>query len=402
MIRFSDAYTETETMAKKRANDCPLYQHGNGQWCKRIKGKLHYFGTDKDKALEKWADERDYLLAGRVPPKKDASPALSELGNLFVARCRERVSAGEMEARTAKDYESCVGRLIQILGRDCRPEHLRPIDYGKVRAELAEPVERKRNGGRTVERRSPGSVGGDIRRLRVFLNWATKAELIPPPKFGDEFSPPSRKLQRRKRATDGRRDFSSEELRAILANCRPSLRAMVLIAANGGVGNLDLGNLRFDHIKGLETADPWIDYPRGKTGAPRRFPLWEETAQAIRDYLEERPHPRSSRFESVVFLTRGAHPWVRFNGKTTTDSIGFEFTKARRAAGLTKGSFYDLRRTFRTVAAGSRDREAVDLIMGHADSADDMGAVYTQHIDDERLGAVCEHVRGWLFSEERV
>lgn len=142
-----------------------------------------------------------------------------------------------------------------------------------------------------------------------------------------------------------------------------------------------------------------MSYSRGKTGAPRRFWRWPETTAAIKAYLECRPDPASQRYADQVFLTRLGQPWVRRNGEIKTDSITCEFTKARKAAGRDRGAFYDLRRTFRTIAAQTRDREAIDLIMGHAEDPEDMGALYTQHVDDERIKAVCNHVRGWLFRE---
>ena len=60
--------------------------------------------------------------------------------------------------------------------------------------------------------------------------------------------------------------------------------------------------------------------------------------------------------------------------------------------------FACLRHVFRTVADGSRDQVACNLIMGHNDPS--MGAVYTEHIDDSRLVAVAECVRDWLFAKE--
>jgi len=161
-----------------------------------------------------------------------------------------------------------------------------------------------------------------------------------------------------------------------------------------------LANIEFRHLTDIAVDPVLVNYPRGKTGAPRRFHLWPETATALRDYLAVRPDPRSEAFKETIFLTRFRHPWIRRTDKTITDSISFEFTKARKAAGLDRGAFYDLRRSFRTVAAGAMDREATDLVMGHADDADDMGALYTQHIDDERIRKVVNHVRQWLFGSE--
>jgi|GEM_PF-5196784 len=63
--------------------------------------------------------------------------------------------------------------------------------------------------------------------------------------------------------------------------------------------------------------------------------------------------------------------------------------------------FYCLRRGFETIGGDSRDQVAVDHIMGHAPASGDMGAVYRQRIDDERLKAVAQHVRDWLFPKAK-
>ena len=60
--------------------------------------------------------------------------------------------------------------------------------------------------------------------------------------------------------------------------------------------------------------------------------------------------------------------------------------------------FYALRHTFETIAGGSRDQVAVNHIMGHADQS--MAEVYREHIEDDRLVAVTDHVWDWLFAED--
>jgi len=59
-----------------------------------------------------------------------------------------------------------------------------------------------------------------------------------------------------------------------------------------------------------------------------------------------------------------------------------------------------LRHGFQTVGDGAKDPIAVRFIMGHADLGNDMSAVYREGVDDERLRAVTEHVRKWLFGEQ--
>jgi integrase len=60
-------------------------------------------------------------------------------------------------------------------------------------------------------------------------------------------------------------------------------------------------------------------------------------------------------------------------------------------------NYYTLRHTFRTVADEARDQPAADLIMGH--EIPHMSAIYRETISDERLRAVAEHVRRWLFAK---
>ena len=60
--------------------------------------------------------------------------------------------------------------------------------------------------------------------------------------------------------------------------------------------------------------------------------------------------------------------------------------------------FYALRHTFQTI--GQRcDKDATKAIMGHAENANDMSAVYNEEpISDKRLKSVTDYVRKWLRS----
>jgi len=70
---------------------------------------------------------------------------------------------------------------------------------------------------------------------------------------------------------------------------------------------------------------------------------------------------------------------------------------SREFPGFHLPTFYALRHSFETIGGESRDQVAVETIMGH--SRDDMASVYRERIGDDRLQAVAEHVRQWLWGK---
>ena len=64
----------------KKPKDSPLFAHNNGQWAKKVRKKIHFFGVwaDHQKALERWLDQKDDLLAGRVPRCRVRRPDAAE------------------------------------------------------------------------------------------------------------------------------------------------------------------------------------------------------------------------------------------------------------------------------------------------------------------------------------
>jgi len=172
------------------------------------------------------------------------------------------------------------------------------------------------------------------------------------------------------------------------------LRAMLLLAINAGFGNADCGYLpqsAVDLEKGI------IDFPRPKTGLPRRCVLWPETIQAIQDALASRPEPKKEEHAGLVFITRCGDSW--YTG-TTDGPLSRETSKLLHKLGINgrhRLGFYCIRHTFRTVADEAKDQPAADYIMGH--EVAHMSAVYRETISDARLKAVTDHVHAWLFAE---
>ena len=158
------------------------------------------------------------------------------------------------------------------------------------------------------------------------------------------------------------------------------------------MGNSDVAQLP---MKALDLERGWMAYPRPKTGIDRRCPLWPGTVDALREWFERRPTPRNETYTDRVFLTLKGGSWATADfllSKETRkllDSLGIDGNR----------NFYAIRHTFETIAGDSRDQVAVNAIMGHGDGS--MASVYRKRISDERLVAVVEHVRRWLYAEEK-
>ncbi len=358
---------------------------------------MSFFGVwaDPDAALRQYYEDLPDLQAGRQPRRLSRQPdgqTLQQLCNEYLHAERQRVESGEITERTWLGKRIETARMLDILGKSLQVSALVPDDFARLRNELGTQY-------------GPVVVKLSISRIRSLFNWAFDSERIDTPvRFGPGFRPPSAKAIRQKRAQTGKLLFNREELESILEAGRQPLKAMTLLAINGGFGNSDLSELPLSAID-LKTG--WVDWPRPKTGIERRCPLWPETVLALREAIESRPKAKSPDDAGLAFLTRLGERWVRMRVSmkgdkelmTPIDCISREFGKLLKTLKIKRDrlNFYAVRHTFRTIADEVSDRGAVDHIMGHSPNQNDMQAVYVESVDDERLKAVCDHVRRWLF-----
>jgi integrase len=239
----------------------------------------------------------------------------------------------------------------------------------------------------------PVRLHNAIQRVRSVFKYAFDAGLIPAPvRFGPGFKRPSKKTLRVHRAQQGHKLFTADEVRRMIDAAGQPLRAMLLLGINCGLGNSDCGNLP---LAALDLDTGWLDYPRPKTGMPRRCALWPETVAAIREALDGRPEPKREEHSGLVFITKYGLSWAKDTPDGPITKETRKLLDALKINGRNRLGFYSLRHTFRTIADEARDQPAADYIMGH--EVPHMSSVYRETISDERLKAVSEHVRGWLF-----
>jgi integrase len=379
----------------------PLFAHNNGSWVKKIRGRLYYFGPwdNPQAALAKYLKEKDDLFAGRTPRTTDTSAGVSvrDLVNRFLTSKQHKLQTGQLSPHSFAENHAACERVVDVFGKDRSVTDLRPADF-----------ERLAFGFPTTW--GPIRRGKEIQLVRSVFRYASEQDLIDRPvKFGAEFKRPPKSVLRihraKVRAQNGARMYSAEELRKLIDNARMPFRAMLLLASNTGFGNTDCARLP---LSALDLDGGWVTFPRPKTGIERRIPLWPETIAAIRDAIARRPLAKKAEHANLVFLTRCGLPWVKIDFRKQPDdkikvlkddAISKELRKlVRKLKSNRRGlGFYALRHGFQTIGEETRDAAAVHYLMGHAEDAGDMSAHYREYISDERLRAVTNHVRAWLF-----
>jgi hypothetical protein len=260
-VTVSDRHSTAAGPRSKPAKphpDFPLFPHATRRWAKKIRGQLHYFGPwdDPDGALAKYLEQKDALHAGKKPREASEGVTVRDVANRFLNQKQALVDVGELSPRTWDDYKQASDEVVSAFGKQRLVSDLDPDDFASLRDKMA-------------RRWGPHRLGKTIQCVRCLFKHAYEAGLIDRPmRFGPGFKRPSRKVLRLDRAKKGPKLFTAEEVRCLLGAAGTPMRAMILLGVNCGFGNADCGNLPLSALE-LERGG-WVDYPRPKTGIPRR------------------------------------------------------------------------------------------------------------------------------------
>lgn len=348
--------------------DFPLFAHRNGQWAKKIRGKLHYFGTwnDPDGALRCYVEQRDYLHAGLAPPSDSVN--VRDVCNAFMDAQDVRLQIGEIVRSTHEDYLRISKLLVNFFDRQTVASVM-PTDWNRFRASISDV--------------SPHTLNRRVTAVRTIFNWAYESALIEVPvRFGPDFKFTSMRARRKHDQQRPSSTLTAATIRKMLNAANPRLHCWILLGINCGFYSVDISSIERRHIDG-----EFVDFPRPKTAIERRCWLWPETQQAVAKIAQS---------EGQLFLSRNGQPLNVSYGKTRTDLVKNHWTEAKRKLGVKwPGGFSSLRHTYRTIADDAGDQPAANYSMGHAQT--DMADNYRHEISDARLTRVASHVRGWLF-----
>lgn len=348
----------------------PLTWHPSGIWCKKVRGKLYYFGKEPTAALDEWLRVEPYLKTGRTPPAKSGSLTIGELARDFlIAQKKRRVDdKNSITENYVADCTRAVARLVGVIDH-LAVEHLTPQDFQTLMDSWP------KTWNATTRKKQ-------ITLIRQIFSFANEQGLLDKPiRFGSFKSPSKKEIRLAKSCK--KQVFSREEILQVLDKSDKQLKCMILLAISCGLGNTDLAELPVAVVNG-----EWINYARTKTGIDRKLPLWKEVKQAINDLLETRKYDHE-----LLFHNRQHQP---FN----LEDISQKFKRVRNQCGIKAPGFYGLRHTFATVASETGYDRVVKYMMGH--SPTDMTSYYVHGIKPALLQEVSNYVHDWLYGTTEI
>jgi integrase len=367
---------------KTRSDKFPLTLHPTGQYCKKIKGKIRYFGTDKKKALEKYLAQATYLYGAQSLVQKISNNkmTLRQLCDLYLHYQNSRVLVGDITAKHYNDLTYSLSRFMAFLGQGCRIENISTLDLQNYKRKLQSSYP-------SVDRQNL-----HIGLMKAMFHWARKNDVLDSIPNLDAISK-DRVIHKEKYT------FNKKQIRKLLTATDVKMKAMIWLGLNCGFGCTDCSRLQW---KDIDFKNNRVKLARNKTKIGRNLPLWPETIKALKEI------PKSG---ALVFTTSKDHPWIRTTATTNDNGepkyicdnrISTKFSRLMKKVGIQapKGTgFYSLRRTAATMAARSGDPFAVQRLLGHVDLT--MATRYVQDVS-EQTDRVIENSRKHFIGKEDV
>ena len=356
--------TKSNSKRKTRSDKFPLTLHPTGQYCKKIKGKLYYFGTDKKVALERYLEQAAYLHTGKgtKPNSANNNLSLKTVCNLYLDYQESRATIAEITRSYVYDQTRLLRDFVRYIGPNRIISNISTINLQNYRKKMVKT-------GKAAD-----TINNRITAVKAMYKWALDNGVI-------SNTPNLKAIKKVVISKTEKPTFSITQIQKLLENASNKMKAMIWLGLNCGFGCTDCAGLQW---KNLDLKHARVCFPRSKTGIGRNLPLWPETVESLKSI---------PKLGDLIFYTPKGNPLVRTiksadkNGRekyTKENAVSKKFSKLIKKAGVKteKGvGFYTLRRTAATLAARSGDPFAVQRLLGHADLQ--MATRYVQNVSEQ-------------------
>ena len=300
---------------KTRSDKFPLTLHPSGQFCKKIKGKIYYFDSNKKAAIQKYLDQSTYLHGcqeGIQQKATDDGMILKQLCDMYLKYQFSKVQANDLTAAHHNEQIGSLKKLIAFLGQSRKISDISTLDL--------------QNYKRTLQKSkiSVYRLNLHVSILKALFHWARKNDIL-------ENIPNIDAITRGKIIHKEKFTFKSQQLVKLLAVADVKMKAMIWLGLNCAFGCTDCAELRWSD---LDFANARVKLARKKTGVLRDLPLWPDTIKSLEKI------PKTGK---LVFYTSRGNPYIQTvlkkdskgNEKyTTQNTITTKFSRLIKKAGL--------------------------------------------------------------------
>ncbi|KKS44691.1 MAG: hypothetical protein A2Y13_02365 [Planctomycetes bacterium GWC2_45_44] len=365
---------------KTRSDKFPLTLHRTGQYCKKVKGKMYYFGSDRKEALQKYLDQSTYLHGHQedLPKPTKDHMTLKQLCDMYLKYQYSKLQANDLTASHHNEQIGSLNKLMASLGQNIEINNISTLDLQNYKRKIQK------------SHVSVCRLNLHISIMKAVFHWARKNDVL-------VNIPNIDAVSRGKIIHQDKFTFDTEQINKLLSVADVKMRAMIWLGLNCGFGCTDCAGLMWADV---DMVNSRVKLPRKKTGILRDLPLWPETIAALK---------KTPRKGHLVFYTSRGNPYIQTLLKadgdgsvkyTTLNTITTKFSRLIKKSGfdVPKGTgFYSLRRTAATIAARSGDPFAVQRLLGHADLQ--MATRYVQDVSAQ-TDRVIENSRKYVCTKQ--
>ena len=159
---------KTNPKRKTRSNKFSLTLHPTGQYCKKIGGKLYYFGAEKKQALQRYLEQASHLHSGKASKSSTVYDGISlkVLCNLYLEHQHSRAEAGEIGSPQISDQTTVLREFVRYVGPNCSVSDISTMDLQNYRSKLIQ------------QGRSAARINNHISAFKAIFHWAADNEVI--------------------------------------------------------------------------------------------------------------------------------------------------------------------------------------------------------------------------------
>jgi len=368
--------------------DFPLFPSNNGQWRKDIwdpasqRAIPYCFGPcvsdpKGDRALLAYLNAKEAIANGTYHAKIEVQQGeytVVETAKDYLTARYEDMVAGKLTGSAYQTLQSEIkqfgGWAAKNIGVDATVNAMKVEFFTAYVKHLI-----------TVRELGPHAEKRVKSLVKTMFKWAADNGRSTMPSFGTAWKAPntSKAAMKKYRLRKGVKDTSEaiwtgQQIDQVIKLAPKSIKAMILLSINCGVGPADLGRLHWRHVN-METGE--LNMPRGKTGQERHGYVWKRTRKLMlqtRQLKHNRLAYEREGEDALIFVTRKGLPFFReeekkVQGKTvgvrTQQSFGGTFRRVCKQAKIKGLKLYQIRHTFATVARFVGQSEVVNYMMGH-------------------------------------